>query len=176
MTILIIVLIIIAIPLITAAFMNNEYTIEREITINKPSAKVFDFIKMAKNQELYNKWVMQDPHMQKQYTGTDGTPGFIYAWKSDNKQVGQGEQEIKKIAAGQRIDSEIRFIQPFSGVANIYMETTPLSANQTKLKWVFGGTRPYMHRIMHLLFNLKKVLGNDLQTSLSTLKTVLEKQ
>lgn len=175
MIILIIILIIIAIPLVIAIFTSTGYTIEREIIINKPNPEVFDFIKMQKNQERYNKWVMLDPNSKKTYQGTDGTVGFAYAWESDNKQVGQGVQEIKSVTEGKRVDLEIRFIKPFSNVANIYMETVPITANQTKVTWGFSGSRPYLHRLMHLLLNLKKVLGNDMQTSLSTLKTVIEK-
>jgi hypothetical protein len=38
-----------------------------------------------------------DPNMKKTYTGTDAEVGFISAWESTDKNVGVGEQEIKKI-------------------------------------------------------------------------------
>lgn len=82
--------------LLAAFFSQPEVTITGEIIINQPSRKVFDFIKQLKNQEYYNKWVMADPNMKREYKGTDGTVGFVYSWQSENKQVGKGEQEIKK--------------------------------------------------------------------------------
>jgi hypothetical protein len=50
--------------------------------------------------------------MKKEFRGTDGTDGFVYAWDG-NKNAGSGEQEIKRITDGDRIDLEIRFARPF---------------------------------------------------------------
>src|SRR5690349_21451901 len=104
MTTTIIVLIVIAIPFVLAVFQSNEYSIAREITIDKSKAEVFDYVRILKNSDQYSKWVMTDPAMKKEYRGTDGTIGFTYAWDSTNKNVGKGEQEIKQINDGQRID------------------------------------------------------------------------
>jgi uncharacterized protein YndB with AHSA1/START domain len=175
MYIVLIILIIIAIPLILAAFLAEDYFIERDIIINRPKQTVFDYIKFLKNTDTYNKWVMMDPNLRKDFKGTDGTPGAVYYWDSDNKNVGKGEQEIKAIREGERIDYEIRFIKPFVNTSYAHIITEPVQPNQTKVKWVFNGKRNYPMKLFHLLFNLKKVLGNDLQTSLGNLKTVLEK-
>jgi hypothetical protein len=115
-----------------------------------------------------------DPGMKKDYKGTDGTVGFVYSWDSNNKNVGKGEQEIIKID-DKRIDYEIRFKKPFEGISTAYLATEAVSPNQTKVTWEFKGIRNYPMKIMHLLLNLKKMLGKDLATGLATLKTVLEK-
>lgn len=52
--ILIVILIIIAIPLILALFVTKEYAVERSITINRPEAEVFDYIKHIENQNNYS--------------------------------------------------------------------------------------------------------------------------
>ena len=115
---------------------------------------------------------MADPNAKKEFTGTDGTIGFVYAWDGNNK-VGKGEQEIKKIDEGKRIDLEVRFERPFKNTANVYMSTDALSENETKLKWVMEGKNPYPFNLMNLF--IPGMLGKDLQTSLTTLKGVLEK-
>jgi uncharacterized protein YndB with AHSA1/START domain len=173
--ILVVIVVIIAIILIAAAFTSKEYVIEREITINKPNQEVFNYIKFLKNADQYNKWVMTDPNLKKDFKGTDGTVGFTYYWDSANKNVGKGEQEITKIIEGERVDYEIRFIKPFEGTSVAYITTQTVSQNQTKVTWVFKGMRNYPMKIVQMLFNLKKVLGKDLQTSLFNLKNVLEK-
>ncbi|MBW4891793.1 SRPBCC family protein [Mucilaginibacter sp. HMF5004] len=175
MIILYIVLAVIAIPFILALFGADGFTIESDIIINKPKNEVFDYIKLLKNQDNYSKWVMTDPGMKKEFTGTDGNVGFIYAWESENKQVGQGAQEIIKITEGESIDNEVRFIKPFTGTSYTTMETMAITPNQTSVKWIFKGTKNYMMKVMHILFNLQKVLKKDMDTSLNTLKTVLEK-
>ena len=110
--ILIIILVIVAIPLIAAMFIKKNYTIKRGIVINKQTASVYNYVRYLRNQEQYNKWVMTDPNMKKQFTGTDGNEGFIYAWDSNDKKAGKGEQEIKKLVDGKLVTSEVRFEKP----------------------------------------------------------------
>jgi len=175
MTILYIILAIIAIPLVIAIFMPGPFAIEKEIIIHQPSQQVYDYLRILRNQEQYSKWVMTDPNMRKQFTGTDGTVGFVYAWDSDNKQVGQGEQEIIKLIDGQQIDNEIRFLKPWNGTSYATFKTEAINPTDTTVKWIFSGNKKYPMKVMHLLFNLDKMLGKDMQTSLNNLKTVLEK-
>ncbi|MCO4293325.1 SRPBCC family protein [Solitalea sp. MAHUQ-68] len=163
---------IVIVLLITALFVKNEYKVEREIVINKPQQQVFDYIKLLKNQDHYNKWVMMDPNLQKDFRGTDGTVGFVYAWNG-NKQAGQGEQQIKRISDRQ-IDIQLRFIKPFEGIANTSLSTNTLSSQQTKVKWEMSGRNPFPMNLMNLLMN--KTLGESLDESLGNLKTVLENQ
>ena len=166
---------IIAIPLIAAAFLSKDFSIEETITINKPKQVVFNYLKIVKNAENFNKWVMADPNLKKNFAGTDGTVGFVYSWESDMKNVGQGEQEIMGITDGEKIDYQIRFIKPFEGISASSLILTAVSTKQTKVAWTFSNERSYGMRIFHFLFNLRKVLGKDLQTSLVNLKNVLEK-
>lgn len=167
--------ILIAIPLIVALFVKKEYAVEREITINKPKQEVFDYVKLLKNQDHYSKWATMDPNMKKTYRGTDGIVGFVSAWDSKIDSVGVGEQEIKKIVEGERIDFELRFIKPFEATEPAYMITEAASENQTKVKWGFSGHMDYPMNLMMLFMDFEKMIGDDLQTGLNNLKTVLEK-
>src|SRR5690554_6331855 len=98
--ILLVAVVIIAFPLVLALFVENEYAVEREITINRPKQEVFAYIKYLKNQDNFSKWAKMDPAMKKTYKGTDGTVGFVSAWESEQDDVGKGEQEIKIITEG----------------------------------------------------------------------------
>src|SRR5438552_3341682 len=100
--ILIVVVILIAIPLIVAAFTKKDYAVKREVTINRPTTEVFEYIKLLRNQENYNTWTMQDPQVKREYRGTDGTVGSGVSWESEK--VGTGEQEIVAIENNKRID------------------------------------------------------------------------
>ena len=174
-TILIVIVGIVALALITALFVKNDYAVEREITINKPKMEVFDYVKFLKNQDNYSVWAMMDPNMTKTYTGTDGTVGFVSVWDSKNKNVGKGEQEIKKITEGERLDFELRFEKPFKATDYAYMVTESIEETQTKIKWGFTGRMPYPMNLMLLCMNMDKMLGDQLQTGLDNLKAVLEK-
>lgn len=173
--ILIIIGILIAIPLVVALFVKKEYSIEEQITINKPKEQVFDYIKHLKNQNDYSKWATMDPEMEKSFRGTDGTVGFVSAWKSDNEDVGSGEQEILKIDEGKRIDFQLRFFEPFESSDQAYMTTESVSANQTKVKWGFDGKMDYPMNLMLLFMDFEGMIGDDLATGLKNLKDKLEK-
>ncbi len=164
---------IIVLALVAALFVSKEYSVKREITINKPNQEVFDYVKFIKNQEHYNKWVMMDPNMKKDYQGTDGTVGFVYAWDSQKDDVGKGEEEIKLLDEGKKINLEVRFIRPFEGLATTEMTTEAISPTQTKVSWGMNGRSVYPMNLMNTIMD--GMLGADLEQSLQTLKGILEK-
>ena len=163
---------IIALLLIIALFTKKEYVTNREIIIHAPLQKVFAYLKQIKNQDNFNKWIMVDRNMKREFKGTDGTVGFIYAWNG-NKEAGEGEQEIKAITEGKKVEMEIRFVRPFAGIAHAEMTTEPLPDNQTKVSWSTSSTMKYPLNIMLPL--IVKMLEKDMGTSLATLKSILEK-
>lgn len=165
---------IVAAALVLALLMKKEYSLSSEITINRPSETVFNFVKLLRNQEQYSKWVMQDPNVQMTYTGIDGTVGFKAAWKSDDKNVGVGEQEITAIRPGERYDVEIRFEKPFKGVSTAYTTTEPVAENQTRVKTTFHTRTPFPMNLMVPM--IEKILQKDMDLNAATLKKVLEAQ
>jgi hypothetical protein len=165
----------IGLVMVAAIFVKREYSVEREIVINKPKQQVFDYVKLLKNQDNYSKWATMDPKMKKEYTGTDGTVGFISAWDSENDQLGRGEQEISKITEGERIDFQLRFFKPFKSTSPAYMTTDSISATQTKVKWGMSGTMAYPTNVVLMFMDISEILGRDLTTGLTALKGVLEK-
>src|ERR1700746_3146280 len=89
-------------------FAPTNFMIDRSIVINKPKDQVFPYLKSLKNQDVWSTWNLIDPNMRKNMTGTDCTVGAVYSWDSQVKNVGKGEQEIKKITEGERVDLELR--------------------------------------------------------------------
>ena len=173
--ILLALLVVIVVVLVAALFVGDEFHVEKEVTINKPKTEVFTYIKELKNQIHYSKWVMQDPNVKVDYTGTDGTVGFLMAWDSQDKHVGKGSQKITKISEGERLDMDIHFITPWEGNSTAYLSTEDAGNNQTKVKWGFNGKLNYMMKIMHLFRIMDKMVSDDLQTGLNNMKGVLEK-
>lgn len=171
LTILIVLGSLIALILIASIFMRKDYTIQREITINAPLQKVFDYVKLLRNQDHFNKWVMVDVDMKRKFVGTDGTVGFIYGWNG-NKRAGAGEQEIIKVIEANSIETEIRFVRPFPGIAKANMGTRTVGDNQTKVTWSNASKMTWP--ISLLLPMIEKALAKDMDESLGNLKKILE--
>ena len=171
-TILLILLAIIAFLLIIAIFMKREHYVKRDIVINAPSQKVFDYLRLLKNQDEFNEHAKAGPDRKREFKGTDGTVGYIYSW-SGNKDAGVGEKEIKNIVEGKKIEMEIRFVKPMRATADIIIETESLSDNQTKVSWSNAGKLKYPINIFIPI--MEKHVVKDMDVSLLTLKNILEK-
>jgi hypothetical protein len=166
---------VIVLLLVIGLFTKKDYTVGRDVIINRSKAVVFEYLKILKNQNKFSVWGSMDQNMRTQFTGTDGTEGFISAWDSDNKNVGKGEQEILKIVEGERIDYEIRFIKPFESTNWAYITTTEVNDDQTRVHWEFNAKMKYPMNLMLLFMNMEKMIGNDLAKGLQNLKEILEK-
>jgi hypothetical protein len=170
-TILLVLAGIIVLLLILALFIKKQHYVRREIIINAPSQKAFDFLKLLGNQEKFNKWAKRGERNE-EFKGTDGTVGFIYSW-SGNKDAGQGEKEITGIIEGKRVETEIRFVKPMKVTASVIFETEPLSDDQTKVSLINTGVLKYPMNIFVPM--AEKKFPRDMDESLSTLKNILEK-
>ncbi len=172
-TLLLVVIGLVVIGLIAALFVDNKYVVERSITINQPKAMVFEYLKSLKSQNDWSAWGKRDPNMKIEFTGTDGTVGFTSKWKG-NKDVGEGEQEIKNIVEGERIENELRFLTPWKTVTQAVFTTEAVNENTTTVTWQLQGTMPYPWNLGNLFGNMDGMIGNDFEEGLSNLKAKLE--
>ena len=111
--------------------------------------------------------------MKKKYVGKDATVGFIASWDGNDK-VGQGEQEIKEMIEGERVDFELRFKEPMEMTNNSYMTTKADGDGKTKVVWGFAGKMNYPMNIMIPFMGMDKMLGDQLQAGLDDLKKIME--
>lgn len=175
-TILLIIAGIIALLLVIALFMKKECNVRREIIIDAPRRLVFDYIRLLKNQDGFNKHEIAYPDRIQEFKGLYGT-GYIYIC-SDDKNTGAGEKGILSIVVEEKVEMGVRLANPIRTVARILMETASLPGpgkdrEQTKLSWSSTCRLNYPVNIM--IHMMEKHIAKDTDTSLSTLKNILEK-
>jgi uncharacterized protein YndB with AHSA1/START domain len=160
--------------LLLALIIKKDFTLEKQITINKSNAEVFNYLRMIRNQENYSVWVMKDPNINIVYSGTDGTVGFTSSWTSDDKNVGIGAQQIIKLEENESMEVEIRFKKPFE--ATNYARTTlnAVTNNQTNVRMAFMGKQKFPMNVMNLFMD--KLVGKGMQQNLVNMKVNIEKQ
>lgn len=171
-SILIVIVVMIAIPLIVALFIPKTFTSESEIVINQPKEQVYDYVRHLKNMDEYAIWNLKDPDMKKDYEGEDGTVGFIAHWDSENNEVGKGNQKITNIVENEQVESEIRFDGWDDPMISTLLLEPAENENQTRVRWTSTGTMPYPFNIMSLFYDAEE----DMNESLENLKNVLESQ
>ena len=160
------------IALVVLAFVPTSFTVRREIIINRPTHEVFDYLRNLKNQPAFSMWSQLDPAMEKSFRGTDGTAGSIYAWSSQEKNVGMGELEVKALEANRRIELEIRFTKPFVSADPTVIEFEALDPARTRVMQAYFGKMPYPMNV--LCRTISKTIGEGMDTSFQSLKLILE--
>lgn len=167
---------ILAIVLIVGLFLPTEYSVSREVTINRGKAEVFDYARMLEHQLDYSVWWKMDPKQVTTFNGEDGTVGFVAAWKSELDSVGSGEEEIVALQEGERIGFALRFREPFESNASSEMLFAAPDSNTTKLTWNFNGDMSYPFNVMQLFISMEDMLGQDIEEGLQNMKVILEKE
>jgi len=169
-----IILTIVGLVFIIAAFTRKDYTIKREITINQSDTIVYNYLRFFKNHKTFNAWFLKDPNMKETTKGNDGQIGFVLSYEG-NKDLGSGEQELTGLEPNKKIDIELRFIKPFKSVSQTPYDIQSVGSNQTKVVWTMNGKMNYPMNIALLFINMDNFLGKDIQKSLENLKVNLEK-
>ena len=152
-----------------------SYDVRRSIIIHRKLPEVFDYIKSIKNQDNWSPWKKKDPNMKQEFEGVDGEVGFISKWEG-NKEVGTGEQEIKKIVTNERIESELRFFKPWKSQSDAYIHVEAIDNKSTRVIWGFSGKQKRPLNIFFLFFSMEKSVGKDFEEGLNDLKKILENQ
>ena len=170
-----VVLALVAIIAILGFIAPKELSLERSTTINAPADIIFsNALYFDKNKE-WSPWMKLDPEMTSEVVGTDGTVGAIYKWDSDHENVGQGQQTITKIKPNQRVDSHLKFIEPWESEAEAYVVLDE-SGDQTRATWGFKSNASFPMNIMMMFMDVEGVLGKDYEKGLSMLKEISESE
>jgi hypothetical protein len=90
-------------------------------------------------------------------------------------EVGAGEQQIKKVEDGKRIDYELRFKRPFESRSDAYLTFDDAGPAQTKVRWGFSGSMPRPMNLILLVMDMDKEIGKDFEAGLANLKSIVEK-
>ncbi len=152
----------------------KKYNVKRSIVINRPVHETFRYLRMIKNQDHWSPWKQKDPNMKQTFEGADGKVGFISRWEG-NKDVGVGEQEIKRIIENDIINTELRFYKPWKSVSDAYLKVDSVDNGKTNVTWGFSGKTPFPFNIFMMFFSMEKTVGKDFEEGLESLKNTLEK-
>jgi uncharacterized protein YndB with AHSA1/START domain len=172
--VLILLVVLVGLVCVLGVVAPTDFNVEREVVINRPRDVVFDDLRLLKNQDAWSPWMKRDPNVRREFRGTDGTVGFVAAW-SGNDEVGVGEEEIKSISPGRRIDYELRFTKPMEDTSDAYLITEPAGESRTRVRWGMKGKSPFPRNVICLLLNVRKKIGADFEQGLAGLKARLEK-
>jgi uncharacterized protein YndB with AHSA1/START domain len=163
----------IAIILILAAMKPDVFRIQRSITIAAQAEKIFPQLNDFQRWPTWSPYEHKDPNMKRSFSGPASGPGAIYAWDGD-KNVGQGRIEITEMAPNQRLAFNLVMLKPFEAQNKGEFTLAP-QGNATVVTWTMHGPTPYLAKIMHVFFNMDRMVGGDFEAALANLKAVAER-
>lgn len=151
----------------------KSFKMERSIDVNVSQEKAYNALKSLKIQNEWSVWGQKDPNQKSEYHGTDGEVGAIHHW-AGNKDVGEGEQEIKELHPNELIKTELRFLKPWKATNDAWFKIKANDDTSSNVAWGFSGDMKFPMNIMMLFMNMDKTVGKDFEEGLANFKSYIE--
>lgn len=151
----------------------KKMSANRSIVINTEPATIYEEIVDFSKWSTWSPWHQIDPAMKSTITGNPGEVGHKQAWKSENKEVGEGSQKFIELRANEFAKTEMHFMSENSDPAFSVFQLQP-EGEGTRVTWTMDGEASFMMRGMMLMMNMDKMLGETFDKGLANLKTVAE--
>jgi carbon monoxide dehydrogenase subunit G len=169
----IVVVVLLAALLIYAATKPDTFRVQRSTSIKAPPEKIFALINDFHLWGAWSPWEKKDPAMKRTYSAAASGKGAVYAWEG-NKDVGQGRMEIAESSPPSKITIKLDFVKPFEA-HNIGEFTLEPQGDATNIRWAMQGHTPYFAKIIHVFFDMDRMVGKDFETGLANMKAIAEK-
>ena len=163
----------IAVVLILAATKPDQFCVSRSAAIKASPAKIFPMINDFKAWTAWSPYENKDPDMKRIYGPTTAGKGATYAWDG-NSNVGGGNMLITDAPPPSRVTLELNMVKPIEAHNMVDFTLAP-AGDTTTVTWTMRGQAPYFAKIIHVFFNMDKMVGGDFEAGLAKLKTVAEK-
>lgn len=170
-TILVILALILAAPLVYLATLDGTYEVRRSLLMSVDRLTVFNKIRDFRSWAEWSPWLMHEPDTRLEFSETPDQEGGWYRW--DGKRVGAGKLTHVRIESPGRIEERIEFLRPFKSVNSVWWEFEQ-KEGQTEVSWNMKGTMPFLFRFMTPMMSL--MIGKDYELGLAMLRGKLDPQ
>ena len=171
-SILALLLVVVAVILVMAAMKPDTFRVERTASIKAPPEKIFPLINNFDNWGAWSPYEKKDPTMKRARSGAASGKGSVYAWDGD-KNVGKGRMEIAEASPPTKVTLKLDFSRPFEA-HNIVNFTMQPAGQSTNVTWAMQGPVPFVAKIVHVIFNVDRMVGQDFEAGLANLKALAE--
>jgi uncharacterized protein YndB with AHSA1/START domain len=169
----IIVAIVVAGVLLIAANKPDSFRVERRASIQAPPERIFPLINDLRAFNTWNPFEKKDPNLKGRYSGPSSGRGAAYAFDG-NKDVGKGSLEILESAPPSKVTMRLAMVEPFE-VRNTVEFTLVPNGGTTNVTWAMQGPAPFIAKVIHVFIDMDKMVGQDFEAGLASLKAIAEK-
>jgi uncharacterized protein YndB with AHSA1/START domain len=172
-SIAIIVVLLIGGVLLYAATQPDTFRIHRTASIKAPPDKIFALINDLRRFNTWNPYERKDPNLKGSYSGSASGKGAMYVF-AGNQDVGKGSVEITDSVPPHKVSMQLHMIEPMEARNNVEFTIEP-RGDSTSVTWAMHGPVSYFGKIVHLFFNVDRMVGGDFEAGLANLKAVAER-
>ncbi|MEW8003425.1 MAG: SRPBCC family protein [Candidatus Thiodiazotropha sp.] len=169
-TLLIVIALIVAMPLIYLATLDGNYKVRRSLAIDASQKTLFDKIRDFRSWSDWSPWLMHEPETALAFSDTPDREGGWYSW--DGKTIGAGRLTHERFIGEERIEQRIEFKRPFKSVSRVWWEFEAIDENTTRVHWNMAGSMPFLFRFMAK--KMPDYISKDYDTGLYLLRGELE--
>jgi len=162
----------VGVVLLLAAGKPDEFRLERKAVIHAKPGKILSLIEDFHAWSIWSPWEDVDPAMKRTYSGSATGVGARYAWEG-NRKVGSGKMEITEVQAASRVKVKLDFLKPFEA-HNTAEFSLVQNGETTEATWAMYGPNRFFAKVMHVVFDMDKMVGKDFEKGLARLKTAAE--
>ena len=166
------VVLVVGVLAVLVAMQPSEFRIERRATIAAPAPMVFAQVNDFHNWEAWSPWAKLDPAVKNSFAGPRAGNGAAFAW-SGNSQVGEGRMTIIESRPSELVRIKLEFLKPFEATNTAEFTFKP-EGERTAVTWSMYGHNNFVGRAVGLFVNMDKVLGEEFEKGLASMKSVAE--
>lgn len=170
--ILLVIIVLLAGFCIVAALQPDTFRISRSTTINASPEAVFAHVNTLPAWESWSPWAKLDPNAKTTFSGPESGTGAAMSWDGNND-IGAGTMTITESVPNERVQYRLDFNRPMEGTSMSSFVLEP-EGSQTRVTWSMEGTNTFLAKAIGLLMNCEKMVGEQFEKGLASLKMVAE--
>lgn len=151
----------------------SRFRYERSGVLNASADKIYPYLSNFKLGSEWSPYERIDLSMKKNYIGADGAVGSKMEFDGNSK-AGSGNLEILKLVPNQLVEIRLIMTKPFGADNLIEYKLTP-EGNGTRFTWSMSGDSGFMGKLMGVLIDCEKMVGDQFVSGIDNLKKIVEK-
>jgi carbon monoxide dehydrogenase subunit G len=156
-----------------AATKPDTFRVQRAAIIKAPPEKIFPLLNDLRRFAAWSPYEKKDPGMKRTYSGAPSGKGATYEWNGD-KNVGKGRLTIADSSPPSKVTLNLDMLSPLEA-HNVVEFTLEPCGDSTSVTWAMNAHVPYVAKIVHVFFNVDRMVGDDFEAGLANLKAIAEK-
>jgi hypothetical protein len=164
----------IAALLAAAATRPDTFRVERSVTIAATTDKIHPLLNDMQRFNTWNPFNKKDPAMKASYRGPVAGPGAAYDFAGDHN-IGKGSIEIVPPRGPDTVSMRLHMIEPMEAFNEIDFRLQPEGGNTTRVTWSMQAPVPFVAKVMHVIFDVEKMVATDFDAGLASLKALAER-